>query len=248
MATLGASTATPTSGALSKKLSPMHSRKIRVAIADDTQMGCNLLKSAIGRSRFRFEVVACAISRSEIARVLNAHPVDVALVSGDLLDGPLSGFQVVGEIRTGFPKISSVLLLKAPTDEMVVTAFRSGAKGVFCREEPLPALWKCIRSVYDGQVWANSKQLHLLLEALVNALPPRAQSFPKRPFLTKREEDVINLVAAGFTNKAIATSLTISEHTVSNYLFRVYEKLGISNRVELVLHTLARRQGEAPPR
>jgi len=244
---LGASAATPSSsGALSKKLSPIHSRKIRIVIADDTQMGCNLLKSAIARSRFRFEVVACATSRSEVVHSLTAHPVDVALVSGDLLDGPLAGFQSVGEIRTSFPKISCVLLLESPTDDMVVSAFRSGAKGVFCREEPLPALWKCIRSVYEGQVWANSKQLHLLLEALVHAPPTHSDSFQNRPLLTKREDDVVNLVAAGFTNKAIAKSLTISEHTVSNYLFRIYEKLGISNRVELVLYTLSRRQSESP--
>ena len=56
----------------------------------------------------------------------------------------------------------------------------------------------------------------------------------------------MNLVTAGFTNKAIAKNLKISEHTVSNYLFRIYEKLGISNRVELVLYALSRRQGEAP--
>ena len=184
---LGASTASAASGPISKKLSPISSRKIRVIIADDTQMGCNLLKSAISRSRFRFEVVACATTRAEVVRSLNAHPVDVALVNGDLIDGPLIGFEVVREIRASFPNTSSVLLLKSPTDEMVVTAFRSGAKGVFGREEPLPALWKCIRSVYEGQIWANSKQLHLLLEALISALPPHAESSLSRPFLTKEK-------------------------------------------------------------
>lgn len=238
---LGGSAATVASGPLGKKLSPIQSRKIRVIVADDTQMGCNLLKSVITRSRFRFEVVACATSRSEVVRCLNAHPVDVALVSGDLLEGPLVGFEVVREIRSSFPKISSVLLLKSPSNEMVVTAFRNGAKGVFCREEPLPALWKCIRSVYEGQIWANSKQLQLLLEALISALPAPAESPQNRSFLTKREEEVVSLVAAGHTNKAIASNLGIGEHTVSNYLFKIYDKLGVSNRVELVLYALSRR-------
>ena len=203
---VGASAATVAPGPLGKKLSPIQSRKIRVIVADDTQMGCNLLKSVITRSRFRFEVVACATSRSEVVRCLNAHSVDVALVSGDLLEGPLVGFEVVREIRSSFPKISSVLLLKSPTNEMVVTAFRNGAKGVFCREEPLPALWKCIRSVYEGQIWANTsvKQLQSFPRCSdQRATCPRRELLKIGLFLKHKEKkEVVSLVAAGHTNKA----------------------------------------------
>ena len=207
-------------------------------------MSCHLLKSAIGRSRFGFDVIACATTLSEILYSLSANHVDVALVGGDLLDGPLTGFQAVSEIRIAFPKTPVVLLLKSPPDEMIVTAFRSGAKGVFCREDPLPALWKCIRSIHHGQIWANSKQLGLLLEALVSAIPIRAMNSEGRYLLTKREDEVVNLVADGLTNKAIAKDLGISEHTVSNYLFKVYDKLGISSRVELVLYILTLRHNQ----
>lgn len=242
-----ASIAAATSELLGKELSATRSQRIRVLIADDSRMACYLLKSAIARSRFGFDVVASATTCSEILHSLNAHEVDVVLVSGDLLDGPLTGFRAVSEIRATFPKTPVILLLKSQSDEMIVTAFRSGAKGVFCRAEPLPALWKCIRSVHHGQIWANSKQLHLLLEALISAIPIRAVNTQGRCLLTKREDDVVNLVADGLTNKAIAKNLGISEHTVSNYLFKIYDKLGISSRVELVLYILSQRHGQMPP-
>jgi len=240
---MGIPTASITPGLPRRQLSGAHPQeKIFILIADDSLMGCYLLKSAVTRSRFGFEVVACATSRSEIMQCLNTRSVDVALVNEDLMDGPLTGFQVVSEVRVSFPKTRAVLLLKSVQDEMIVDAFRSGAKGVFCRTEPLPALCKCIRSVHRGQIWANSKQLHLILEALVHATPLRATYYRGRALLTKREDEVFSLVAEGLPNKLIAHRLGISEHTVGNYLFKMYDKLGISSRVELVLYALARRQ------
>jgi len=240
------SSASVTARVSGNELSSARRQKIRVLIADDSPMGCYLLKSALTRSRVDLEVVACATNRSEILQCLKASPVDVALVNVDLLDEPLMGFLVVNELRVVFPKTRVVLLFKSAPEELVVDAFRSGAKGVFGRSEPLASLCKCIRSVHQGQIWANSKQLHLLLEALISATPLRAANFRGRSVLTKREEEVASLVIDGLTNKGVAKSLGISEHTVSNYLFKMYEKLGISSRVELVLYTLARRQPQNP--
>jgi len=244
---LSTSMGTATSATPAKEVSAGQSHRIRLLIADDSQMGCYLLKAAITRSRFGFHVIACATTRSEILDSLNKHQVDVALVSADLVDGPLAGFEAVREVRAAFPKTPVVLILKSPPDEMIVAAFRSGAKGVFCRQDPLPGLWKCIRSVHQGQIWANTKQLRLILEAFISAMPIRAVSAQGRYLLTKREDDVVNLVAEGLTNKAIAKHLHISQHTVSNYLFKIYEKLGISSRTELVLYIMSRRHGQTPP-
>lgn len=240
--------ATPTAvtpGLLGRQLSGTRpQKKIFVLIADDSLMGCYLLKSAITRSRFGFEVIACATTRAEIIQQLKAHPIDVALLNEDLLDGSLAGFPVVSELRVSFPKTRVILLLKSAPDDLIVDAFRSGAKGVFCRTEPISALCKCIRSVHQGQIWANSKQLHLILEALVRATPLRTSDFRRHSSLTKRELEVFHLVAEGLPNKVIAQRLGITEHTVSNYLFRMYDKLGISSRVELVLYALTKRQNQ----
>lgn len=242
--------ATPTTAvspaSVGNELSTARRERIRILIADDSWMSCHLLKSALTRSRFVFDVVACAITRVEILQFLKTGHADIGLVSQDLADGPFTGYQAVNELRVSFPKMRVILLLKSVPDEMIVDAFRSGTKGVFCRTEPLTSLCKCIRSVHHGQIWANSKQLHLLLEALISATPLRAANFQGRSLLTGREEEVVNLVTDGLSNRAIGQTLGISEHTVSNYLFKIYDKLGISSRVELVLYTLTRRYAQSP--
>lgn len=232
----------PTSVTLQRKSPPVRPARINILLADETRMGCQLLKNALTRSSPRFRVVECATNRAEILQGLGMRDVDVALVSEDLGDGLLVGFQILSELRASFPKTRLILLLKSGSEDLVVDAFRGGAKGVFCKSEPIQSLRKSIQAVHKGQVWANSHQLHLILEALVSASPLRAKSAPKTALLAKREEEVAALVTEGLSNREIADKLGLSEHTVSNYLFRTYEKLGISGRVELVLYILKQRQ------
>lgn len=226
------------------RLRPGRAKRISILIADETQMGCELLKHALTGSGSQFKVVDCAASRTEIIQALRSHPMDVALVSESLQEGPLAGLEVLSELRAAYPQTRVIFLLKSASEPKLVAAFRAGAKGVFCKSEPIPALRKSIQAVYGGQIWANSRQLHLILEALINAPASRAQEFPKGCLLAKREEEVARLVAEGMTNREVAESLGLSEHTVSNYLFRIYEKLGLSGRVELVLYVLNQRQRE----
>lgn len=232
----------PTSVALQEKSPAVRATRIHLLIADETRMGCQLLKNALTRSTPRFRVVECATTREEIVEALGAREVDVALVSADLADGALAGFHILSELRSAYPRTRLILLLKSGSEELVVDAFRSGAKGVFCKSEPIQHLRKSIQAVYKGQVWANSRQLHLILEALVSAAPLRVRNAQKTALLAKREDEVANLVAAGLSNREAAEKLGLSEHTVSNYLFRIYEKLGISSRVELVLYIIKQRQ------
>ena len=214
-----------------------------LVISDDTAMGCQLLRDAVMRSRLHAKVVTCAISREQIVEAVKLQHVDVALVSENLADGPLAGFRVLNDLRTSHSKTRVVILLNSLRDELVVDAFRGGAKGVFCRSESWQLLCKCIECVHRGQIWANSHHLHCLLEALMNAAPLRLVNLQGRRLLTKREDDVVKLVADGLSNRNVAHKLGLTEHTVSNYLFRIYEKLGISSRVELVLYALKQRQG-----
>ena len=201
-------------------------------------MGCQLLKSALTRSRFRFEVVACATSCPEIVKSMSARPVDVVLVSESLQGGPFAGFQALNELQAAFPAVRVIILLKSAPRDLVVDAFRAGVEGVICRTEPIQVLCKCIQTVHKGQIWANSHQLHFILEALMISTPLRMVNSGGRYLLAPRENEVANLVAEGMTNREIAQKLGVAEHTVSNCLFRMYEKLGISSRVELVLYLL----------
>jgi DNA-binding NarL/FixJ family response regulator len=173
---------------------------------------------------------------------MSRRPVEILLVSESLQEGPSVGLQILSELRVLFPESRVIVLLKSAQPELVIDAFRAGAKGVFCRAEPISALCKCIRVVREGQIWANSRQLNFIVDALSQAAPYRAKSSKGKDLLAKREQEVAKLVAEGLNNRDIAQKLGLSEHTVSNYLFRIYEKLGISSRVELVLYMVRREQ------
>jgi DNA-binding NarL/FixJ family response regulator len=220
---------------------------IRVLVGLDTPLDCQLLKTAVQtaakRPRQRLDVVACAVSRPAILDGFSRGNVDVALISVGLEDGHLAGLEVLPQLCTAYHKTPVVMLFDAWQDDLIVHAFRVGAKGVFCRlEKDLEQLWKCITAVHEGQVWANSGQLQLLLNALKSEAVTPAVSSPGLRSLAAREMQVANLVAEGLANRDVAAKLGLSEHTVSNYLFRIYNKLGISCRVELALYVMKDRE------
>ena len=218
--------------------------EINLLLAVESRMDGQLFKHALERSRHRLRVISCPASRAEFARSIESLTLDIALVSESLQDGPLTGFQILNELRNLSPTTRPIMLLKSDDIDLAVDAFRAGAKGVFCRTESLTSLPKCIRVVHGGQIWANSKHLDRVMEAFASVAPLRLTSASGRRLLTKRGEDVVKLVVQGFSNREVALKLGITEHTVSNYLFKIYEKLGISSRVELMLYSLK----DNPPR
>ncbi len=137
------------------------------------------------------------------------------------------------------PEVAKILLIEANERSLVVNAFRSGARGLFCFPDyPFRLLCKCIQSVQRGDVWANNQQLHYLLESIAEVPSLPVVDSNGRTLLTPREEQVVALVADGLSNRDVALELRLSEHTVKKYLFRIFDKLGVSSRVELVLYAM----------
>jgi two-component system nitrate/nitrite response regulator NarL len=163
------------------------------------------------------------------------HP-NVIVVSADLADGPLAGFNALRDLHMMKLRSRCVMLFDNFERELVIATFRAGAGGIFFRDAPIELFCKCIERVHQGQIWAGSKELGLLVEALSSAVPLR--SVTRNPgLLSGREEEIVNLVAQGFTNRQVSQKLNLSEHTIKNYLFRIFDKLGISSRVELALYS-----------
>jgi DNA-binding NarL/FixJ family response regulator len=213
----------------------------RVLIGEETAIDCQLLGDALKRCRLGRVTVHCAITTKQILKAAADNVIDIALISEDLQDGAYKGIQVVEQLRVTHPNVRSILLVRNIRREVTLDAFRSGAKGVLCRKEPIEALLKCVRAVHEGQVWVDSDQLEVLLQALVAAKPMRVTNQQGVYLLTKREDEVASLVAEGMTNREVANRLGLSEHTISNYLFKIYEKLGLSRRVDFVLYLLSRQ-------
>jgi DNA-binding NarL/FixJ family response regulator len=204
-------------------------------------MGCQLMVRALQQSRQPIKVVGSATESVEIIKGLTANRSDVAIISVDLRDRPITAFQVVREARVCCPHMRIVILVDAPERALVVEGFRAGADGVFSRDESFEMLCKCIRAVCGGQIWARSDQLRFVTEALATGSAEPIKSGNGTHLLTRREEELVQLVAEALTNRDIARQLNLTEHTVRNYLFRIFNKLGTSNRLELALYVIKQR-------
>jgi len=209
---------------------PRLGQRISLLVADRDRMGSQLLAEALGRDP-RFEIVAVAIA-SDILPIAARQP-DVLLISMESDAGARKGLQVARALNAVHSGLHIVILLERSTRESVIAAFRCGAAGVFCRTEPISELHNCIVHVSRGNIWAGRDQTQYLLDALRNTPSCEGIEDGKLHLLTKREVEVAEHAAQGQSNKQIADEMRLSEHTIKNYLFQVFEKLGVSSRFEL---------------
>jgi DNA-binding NarL/FixJ family response regulator len=203
-------------------------------------MNCQLLESALSRSRY-LSVAGSAVESSELLEAYKRTQPDVVVMSGALKDGYSAGFRAARELRILSREVRLVMLVEASQPTLVLEAFRCGAHGIFCRDESLDHLCLCVRRVYEGEIWANNQQIRYLIEAISETAPPFIVDAKGTSLLTKREQSLVQLVAEGRTNRDISRELNLSEHTVRNYLFRIFNKLGTSNRLELALYAIHQR-------
>jgi DNA-binding NarL/FixJ family response regulator len=209
---------------------------IRVVIADANRMHCQLMATALRRSRYRFDVVCSVTESQEALQALKEKQPDVALIGSNLRDGPLAGFKVLRELQTCRSVVKAIMLIDSSERDIVIESFRRGAHGVISRDELFETLCECVRAVHEGQIWVRAEELHFLVDALVESIPPRILDANGVALLTKQEQGIARLVSEGLTNRDIARQLSLSENTVRNYMFRIFDKLGTSNRVELALY------------
>ncbi len=212
---------------------------IGVLIADSNHMQCQLLVAAL-RRRPEFHVASCAMDIDAILSAIASGSIDVAIVNADHSRDGGHEMSIVRRLHLAHPQIAQILLLQAPDRDSVVSAFRSGAKGLFCFSDyPFRLFCKCIQSVHQGQLWVNNEQLQYLIEVVTQVPSLRVVNSRGLKLLTPREEQVVALVADGLSNREVAHELQLSEHTVKKYLSRIFDKLGISSRVELVLYAVS---------
>jgi two-component system nitrate/nitrite response regulator NarL len=211
---------------------------IRVLVADSSRIHTHLLADALQRDPLLEAIPFDSDSGSLVAAVMGLH-VDVLVISATLDEQPSRGFEVLRDLRAVSPAIRAVALLDSLREEAVLDAFRAGARGIFGKSQPADVLSKCVRCVYQGQIWANSRELAVAVEALASAPTVRAVNAVGMSVLSKRELQVVRCLAEGLTNREIAERLELSQHTIKNYLFRVFDKLGVSSRVELLFMTLS---------
>jgi DNA-binding NarL/FixJ family response regulator len=227
--------------------SAMAAQAVRVLVADSSRIHTQLMSDALKRDPGLHVVAWDGQIAGLIATVL-AENVDVLAVSCVMDAQPFRGLELVRELLTVRPGSRAVVLLDSQERDLVVEAFRSGARGVFSRDESVESFRKCIQRVHEGQIWANTRQVEYVIEVLASSPTIRAVDGKGLKLLSKRENEVVRYLAQGLTNREIAERMDLSQHTIKNYLFRVFDKLGVSSRVELLFMTLNQNaSGEQDP-
>ena len=215
---------------------------IRVLVADSNQTQSHLLTGAL-RRQGTFKVAHSQADLSECLSAMQTETADVVLLADGLADDRAKLYAILRGLHSTHPKVAIVLLLDKYDRELVVDALRAGARGLFCMTVmPFKSLCRCITSVYQGQFWTNTEQMRFVIDALSTAPALRITDSSGHAVLTSREEQTVNLVAEGLSNREIGHELKVKENTVKKSLLRIYDKVGVSNRVELVLYAVSHRQ------
>jgi two-component system, NarL family, nitrate/nitrite response regulator NarL len=215
------------------------SRKIRVLVADSSRLHSQLLTNALQQDP-DLVVIGWDPNSSSLISTLSAQEVDVLAMSSGFGGQSSNQVESVRDVHSRFPKTKIVVLLDSQDGARVTDFFRAGARGVFGRESSVEMFRKCVRSINRGEIWADNREISLAVSALASAPVLRTIDSAGFNLLSKREFEVVQCVVQGMTNREIAEHLRLSQHTVKNYLFRVFDKLGVSSRVELLFMTLGR--------
>ena len=215
----------------------MDDKKLRVVLADSRRVESELIAGEL--RRHGLEVFLCEPDPEPLLYCLERQEADVLIVSGVGVGSGIPGLSVLRSVHIGDPTVPKVALLDMDSPELVVQAFRCGARGLFClNESSFTQFLDCIHEVCCGEIFATTRQLGYLLDSLCQVPSLGVVGASGEKLLTSREEQVVALVSDGLSNRSVAAELGLSEHTVKKYLFRIFEKLGISNRVELVLYAV----------
>jgi len=211
---------------------------IEVLLADSSPLQLQLLTSAL-RRRPELRLRSCPLDADPMFETLSQSAIDVAVLALNHQNAEPPDLALLRRLHLAHPKTAKILLIESCDRDLAVSAFRSGARGLFCfADSPFRALCKCIQVVHQGQIWATSQQVAYLIDLVTQVPSLRVVNAHGDNLLTPREEQVVALVAEGLANREIAQELALSEHTVKKYMFRIFDKLGIGTRVELVLYAV----------
>jgi two-component system, NarL family, nitrate/nitrite response regulator NarL len=219
------------------QLSLSSNRLIRVLVVEESRIYTRLLSDAL-EADTSLEVIPFESDTQNLAQQIKSQRIDVLVISSALDGKPARGLELIRELRSNFPQLRALALLDSSSDNSVLSAFRAGARGVFSKQQPIDLLSRCIRCIHEGQIWANSRELNLAMEALASTPSFRNHTAQGQLLLSKRELQILSTLAEGLSNREIAERLNLSRHTVKNYLFRMFDKLGVSSRVELLFVTM----------
>jgi DNA-binding NarL/FixJ family response regulator len=179
-------------------------------------------------------VVAQADTLENLRLAIERYPSDIVLLEGSLLTGTVN---IIPELLRAAPDVKLIVQAVAADENQTVELYRRGVRGIVSRSISPDLLVRCVRRIAAGETWIDNQSVSWVIEAyraqasaLVN---PRTQ-----PKLSPKEMAIITCITQGKRNKEIAYQLGTTEQVIKNYLRKIYDKLGVSDRLELALYCL----------
>ncbi len=211
-------------------------QSIRILVADDHAIFRDGLRKLLEASDDA-QIVGEASNGVECTKMLPKLKPDILLL--DLRMPEKDGLAVLEEVNFEALPTRVIVLTAAEDDRDVVRAMRLGARGVVLKQSASDLLLKSIHKVYDGEIWLDNRMTAEVIDAFKKSA--EAGMRREKPLLSDREKEIVQLVAQGFRNREIGEKLFISEQTVKNHLHNIFDKLGVSDRLELALYAIHHR-------
>ncbi|MGA8313321.1 MAG: response regulator transcription factor, partial [Terriglobales bacterium] len=211
------------------------SQPIRILLADDHPIFRDGLRRLL-EAEPDLKVIGEACDGAEAVKMARQLKPDILLL--DLAMPRMPGLEALREMSSG-PANSSVrviLLTAAAEKKQIVEALQLGARGVVLKDSATQLLLKSIHTVMSGEYWVGRESVSNLVQYLRNLVQSFGEESKQKKFgLTPRELEIVSAVVAGYSNKEIAEYFKISEDTVKHHLSNIFDKLGVSTRLELAL-------------
>jgi two-component system nitrate/nitrite response regulator NarL len=212
---------------------PVKPGTIRVVLADSQAIYRVGIRKIFGLED-DIRVVAQADSLENLRLAIERHPADVVLVEGELFTGATSS---IPELLRIAPDIKLIVQTLSTDEGLTVELYRRGIRGIISRSISPDLLLRCVRRIASGETWIDNYAVKWVIEAYRGQETALA-SQRTRPRLSPKETAIITCITQGMRNKEIAFQLETSEQVIKNYLRKIYDKLGVSDRLELALYGL----------
>lgn len=216
----------------------MDSRKTRILIADDHTIFRDGLRRLL-ESEPEFQVVGEAADGVEALQSVQQLKPDILLL--DLAMPRMPGLETLRELATQGSPVKVILLTAQIEKRQIIEALQTGARGVIMKDAATQLLLKGIRTVMGGQFWVGREAVADMVSYLRDKAAQQPPSPAKAYGLTKRELEILSTIVSGLSNKEIAQKFSLSEDTVKHHLTNIFDKVGVSSRLELALFAINHR-------
>jgi Response regulator containing a CheY-like receiver domain and an HTH DNA-binding domain len=206
---------------------------IRIALAEDNELFRRGMVVVLQRIR-DFELKIVAVNGKDLLQELPSEPVDVVLL--DIMMPEMDGIEAASIISKEYPEVKMLAITMFDQEVYLQKMLEAGVSGYVIKDINSEQLEKAIRAVYEGKCYYSEELLHLF-----GKMMKQNMSKEKSNKLSKREEEVVNLIAKGYSSEKIGEVLNISVKTVSNHRNNIYSKLGVQNTAELISYAYKNR-------